>query len=324
MGLPCLNPVGTHAHELSMVTSALYPHIDQNKYSLPLTQIIGHYLYYELVWKKTGGASPMLPDTLGTRAFMKAANLIKINVPVKAADGSVVKNADGSIVIEPKKYIDVVQLARQDSGKLPDFKQNMIEFGYFTPEGASKVVGGMPNSMMASEIDTTDSLLQAFKNGYNSFGAGGFFGDSIKVWGNPNEKSNSMAVKAVRVVYEDNTERDYSSIVYIRKNGNTITGYPIKIGDPDTLLEPTVKEGKLSLDKNLTSAELAGVKGYAARVRAAAVNPALIDSTGAPAPADGIHIDTIFNIEHGIIEEGIASLRGGRIGGNSILNWLFN
>jgi hypothetical protein len=291
MGLPCLTPIGTHAHELSMVSSALFPHIDQNKYNLPITQIIGHYLYYELVWKKTRGLSPMLPDTLGTRAFMKAANLIKINVSER-----------------PTKFIDVIQIARQDSGKLSHFKQNMIEFGFLNHDGSSKMVGGVPTSMMASEIDTSKSLLEALNNGYACFGAGGFFGDSEKVWSNPDKKSNSMAVKAVRVMYEDNSLNNYKSIPYMIRNGNVITGYPIKIGDPDERLLGVLKEGKLSLDKNLPNETLTAIKRYAETVRAKAVNP----NYDAPivAPAEGIHMDTLFNIESGIIPRGLDILRG--------------
>ncbi len=301
MGLPCLTPIGTHAHELSMVSSALFPHIDQNKYNLPITQIIGHYLYYELVWKKTGGLSPMLPDTLGTRAFMKAANLIKIDVSVK--------DAAGNNIVEPKKFIDVIQFARQDSGKLQHFKENMIEFGFFNPDGSSKLIGGVPTSMMASEIDTSDSLLEASNYGYACFGAGGFFGDSEKVWSNPNKKSNSMAVKAVRVTYEDSSSNNYDSIPYIIRNGNVITGYPVKIGDPDERLLEILKEGKLSLDKNLTSDKLNEIKRYAANVRAKAVNRNYDGSI--VAPVDGIHINTLFNIDSGLVSEGLANLRGG-------------
>ncbi len=290
MGLPCLTPIGTHAHELSMVTSALFPHIDQNKYNLPITQIIGHYLYYELVWKKTGGLSPMLPDTLGTRAFMKAANLIKINVSKT----------------ETKKFIDIIQFARQDSGKLPHFKENMIEFGFLNPDESSKMVGGVPTSMMASEIDTSKSLLEASNIGYACFGAGGFFGDSEKVWSNPDKKSNSMAVKAVRVMYEDTSSNNYASIPYMVRNENVITGYPVKIGDPDERLLTQLKEGKLSLDKNLTNAKLSEIKRYAANVRAKAVN--LNYEPPIMAPVDGINIDTLFNIDRGIVPGGLANL----------------
>ena len=274
MGLPCLNPVGTHAHELSMVTSVLFAKLDQNKFSVPVTQAIGHYLYYELVWKKTGGPMPMLPDTLGTRAFMKAANLITIEI-------------DGV----QHKLIDLIQSARQDSGKLPDFKDNMREFGY---------VGGM----MASEIDSTKALINAFKLGYGTFGAGGFFGDSEKVWGNPEAKSNSMAVKAVRVEYTDSSLTSYWGIPYMKRswlNWYKITGYPIKIGDPEERLSATLKEGKLSLDKNLPKQVLNAIKAWAANVRAKAVDSRLISADGQLAPETGIPLSTLFTKETGLV-----------------------
>lgn len=289
MGFPCLNPVGTHAHELSMVLSVLYPHLDQNKFNVPITQIIGHYLYYELVWKKTRGPMPMLPDTLGTRAFMKAANLITIEI-------------DGI----QHKFLDVIQSGRQDSGKLMDFLRNMIEFGYFNTDGSSKIIAGVLNSMMASEIDSTQALMNAFKAGYGTFGAGGFFGDSEKVWGNPEAKSNSMAVKAVRVSYKDNSLTSYWGIPYMKRNWwnwYEITGYPIKIGDPEERLGATLKEGKLSLDKNLSESVLKSIKAWAANVRAKAVNPRLIDTDGKFAPQSGIPLSTLFSNETGIVRE---------------------
>jgi len=163
--------------------------------------------------------------------------------------------------------------------------------------------------MMASEIDTSKSLLEALDNGYACFGAGGFFGDSEKVWSNPDKKSNSMAVKAVRVMYEDTSANNYNQIPYMIRNGNLITGYPVKIGDPDDRLERNLKEGKLSLDKNLTNDKLNEIKRYAANVRAKAVNRNYDGSI--VAPVDGIHINTLFNIDSGLVSEGLANLRGG-------------
>jgi hypothetical protein len=76
---------------------------------------------------------------------------------------------------------------------------------------------------MASEIDTTDKLFEANKDGYNSFGAGGFFGDSVKVWGE-SVNSNSMAVKAVKVTYgTDARTYNFSGLPYIEYID--ITGY---------------------------------------------------------------------------------------------------
>jgi len=241
LGLPCLNPSGTHAHELSMVTSVLYPQLDQNDQHLPLTQIIGHYLYSELTQKKTTGPMPMLPDTLGTRAFMKAATYVTL--------------PDG------QSFLSLINSARQDSGKLKDFKTNMATFGY-------------SGSMMASEIDDTSTLLEAAEMGYATFGAGGFFGDSEKVWGDKKASSNSMAVKAVRVMYKS---EPINGIPYIQNLGNNmVVGYPIKIGDPADAFDPKLAEGKLSLDKNLDPSLLEPIKRYAETVRVEATTTPLV------------------------------------------------
>lgn len=261
LGLPCLNPAGTHAHELSMVASVLFPQLDQNDQHLPLTQIVGHYLYSKLTWEKTGkaGPMPMLPDTLGTRAFMKAANYVKLE--------------DGN------PFISLISSARQDSGKLKDFKANMAEYGY---------KGGM----MASEIDDTSTLLEAAEQGYASFGAGGFFGDSEKVWGNKDASSNSMAVKAVRVMYNNAGGKSVNTIPYMRnlENGFVI-GYPVKIGDPADAKKPQLADGKLSLDKNLSEAELESIKKYAETVRVYAKEVPEVTGTKS--------ITDIFRIESG-------------------------
>ena len=129
LGLKCLRPVGTHAHEMSMVTSILFYNIDSVSGGIPFTQVICHYLYKKLVNSKTGGPMPMLPDTLGTRAFMKAAL---------------------SVIMENDKlFLSEITSARQDSGKLEDFLKNMDEFKF-------------TGSVMASEIDTVATLYEAF------------------------------------------------------------------------------------------------------------------------------------------------------------------
>jgi hypothetical protein len=292
IGLPCLAPAGTHAHELSMVTSVLFPHVDQNLQHLPLTQIIGHYLYYELVWKKTGGLMAMLPDTLGTRAFMKAANYVTI------------PKADGG----RQRFLDIIQTARQDSGKLKNFIRNMKDFGY-TNDGTS---AGTVKAMMASEIDDTEKLLEAAQLDYATFGAGGFFGDAEKVWGNPKASSNSMAVKAVRVKYVADTERDYSTIGYMRRVGDVVVGfptkvmgYPVKIGDQEDFDHPRLAEGKLSLDKNLPIAELAPIKAYAELVRVSAQNRAVAGTK---------NLETFFTVDGGVNY-------GGLVGGGETNSW---
>ena len=266
MGLPCLNPSGTHAHELSMVTSVLFPQVDQNEFHIPVTQVIGHYLYSELVWKKMGkkGPMPMLPDTLGSRGFMRAAKYLTI--------------PDESGKQQP--FLNIISSARQDSGDLSDFAENMKDFGY-------------TGSKMASEIDTTGTLLEAAELGYNSFGAGGFFGDSEKVWGNKDASSNSMAVKAVRVMYKDDGKFSIDGIPYIKNEGEMITGYPVKIGDPAERSKPQLAEGKLSLDKNLPVEILEKIKTYAETVR--------VSSAAAAKDIGQKALSSIITIERGLV-----------------------
>jgi len=293
LGLPCLNPAGTHAHELSMVTSVLFPQLDNNPMCLPLTQVVGHYLYYMLVHMPQVAALPAgvpfpmaaLPDTLGTRAFMKAAKYVMV---------------DG----EP--FLNKIGTARQDSGKLEDFVANMKDFGY-------------AKGMMASEIDDTKTLLEAAQLKYPTFGAGGFFGDSEKVWGDKNASSNSMAVKAVRVVYPKMIGLEINDIKYMSllKDGRLL-GYPVKIGDPtDGRAKPQLAEGKLSVDKSLNSAKIKDIKEYAGRVRVGAAtgitgyvqDPA---NNCMEAPAEGKDIAAIFNVETGPV-----ATSGGRRSQNS-------
>ncbi len=251
LGLSCLKPVGTHAHELSMVISILFPYFDKNKFFLPLTQIIGHYLYRQLSAAPRPTPAgvvlfPMLPDTLGTAAFMKAANWVKF---------------DG------ESFIKKINSARQDSGKLENFLTLMEEWGYLLGK-------------MASEIDDAETLLNAMILGYTTSGAGGFFGDSVKVW-NPDKKYHppSMAVKAVKVEYcvpeaEEQLYRElYFPHINITYNGDRtyhVKGFPIKVGDPENMENAALAEGKLSLDKTLPADLIEAIKCWVSyrRVRA--------------------------------------------------------
>ena len=76
---PSLVPAlaGTHAHELSMVLSSVYGHLDDEA-GVPLSQILGHALYFyrsrpqgDVRDPTRKALMPMLSDTLGTRAFMR-------------------------------------------------------------------------------------------------------------------------------------------------------------------------------------------------------------------------------------------------------------
>lgn len=159
------NPVGTHAHELSMVFSAMLSNYDNN---LVLSQLISHYAYYFYAANKS--KIPMLPDTLGTEAYMEAATKIKIN---------------------NTPFFDlIISSARQDSGDVNKFINILYKYDR----------NNIP--VMASEIDNKQTLESVSQiQEYKSFGAGGFFGDSEKV----HDKSDniSMAVKVIRV-YKEN------------------------------------------------------------------------------------------------------------------------
>jgi nicotinic acid phosphoribosyltransferase len=201
-----INPVGTHAHELSMVMSQLFPELD--RYNIPLTQILGHYLYFKLCNIRQGRPMkiPMLPDTLGTPSFMVAA-----------------KNID----IGGESFLSkCIVAARQDSGSLEGFVKVMDSFECKVP-------------IMASEIDNRETFDKALtlrspvdgRFPYANFGAGGFFGDSPKVWGY-GEFYLSMAVKPVRVFVGGRT------------------GYPVKLGDSDYTKSQSTP-GKISIDGTL-------------------------------------------------------------------------
>ena len=252
LNLPCHNAVGTHAHELSMVNSVLFADTDFDK--IPNSQVISHYLYYLLTFKKTGGMMPMLPDTLGTRPFLLAASR--------------------AVMQDQTTFLHTITSARQDSGKLPVFIQNMKDFGYLNPDGTSIVRSVPPpnkTTLMASEIDTTGTLLEATELGYHYFGAGGFYGDSIKVWDDKSISSNSMAVKAVRVSFRPSENQmdileEYPNPI-IRLHEGIVTGYPVKIGDSVPGQEGIIAQGKLSIDRNLESGRFDAIKDFAATIR---------------------------------------------------------
>lgn len=281
LNLPCLNPAGTNAHELRMVTQILYPEID-NKYGtedlkvLPLTQVLVDHLYKKCVYDKVsaGGPAPMpmLPDTLGTRAYLKAATFVSVDAEHKTP------------------YLTLITSARQDSGGLQDFIDNIAEFGY-------------KGSKMASEIDTSADLLKAATLNYEQFGAGGFFGDSEKVWSVDTEApSNSMAVKAVRVSYA--AAKLATNIPYITFADGKVTGYPLKIGDPKGRFE-TGLTSKLSIDKNKADL-IDAIKKYANKVRELASKK---EEESPTVPT--LSIDDLME------EAGIASAEGGRRRGRS-------
>jgi hypothetical protein len=235
-----LNFVGTHAHELSMVLSVLYHELDVNPLKLPFSQVLGHYLYEELVRKKTLGPLPMLSDTLGTPAFVLAASILLLNNCV---------------------FLSFVNSARQDSGDLVDFENILDLIGY-------------TGTCMASEIDDTATLLKAsLLTKFKTFGAGGYFGDSNKVF----SKSGiniSMAVKVVSVVcdYDDVPLQSLPPNITFNTNedgGIVCMGYPIKTGDSSNVTDVVGRQeiSKFSADKTLPDDKLIAMKKYAITTR---------------------------------------------------------
>jgi nicotinic acid phosphoribosyltransferase len=238
--------VGTHAHELSMVLSVLYHELDVNPLQLPFSQVLGHYLYEELVRKKTLGPLPMLSDTLGTPAFVLAASLL-------LKDNYV--------------FLSFVNSARQDSGDLVDFGTILDKIGY-------------NGSYMASEIDDTATLLKSsLLQKFTTFGAGGFFGDSNKVF-DKDGVNISMAVKAVFVECTYNQEpipvAQRPLNITIKTVGDTTTckGYPVKTGDPTNVNDVAGRQqiSKFSADKLLSTDTLIKMRDDAIAVRENATN----------------------------------------------------
>ena len=175
--------VGTHAHEMSMVYGCLLGDYD-NQTNTSLSQIFSHMLYYKYGGNPVSKFMTILPDTIGTNAFLKAANLISIPEDIMTS-----KN------LTSNRILDNVMLVRQDSGKMDGFIRILQESVH---DPVTKF------SIMASEIDTVDDLKKAAILGYKSIGAGGFFGDRDANGLLNNElpkkiRTNSMAVKVLRV-----------------------------------------------------------------------------------------------------------------------------
>jgi len=229
LGMPkIVPPVGTHAHELSMVYMCLYPELDQNPERILFSQVLAHYKYYRLVHQGFGGPMPMLPDTLGTHAFMKAAENTIVTTMLNG-------------VPQPHQcgFLTCLNSARQDSGLIEDFRKTLDEYPDYK--------GGM----MASEISSRADLMKAKDEGYTSFGAGGFMGDSEIVWRvttGSDKFGVSMAVKPARV--------------YV--NGVRTTVQPVKLGDGDS--------GKATCDTTLPKEIQESILGNANRVKQSAID----------------------------------------------------
>jgi len=225
-----LPPVGTHAHELSMVISALIPQVDKN---YPLTQIIGHYLYYYT--SPEGSPSPMLPDTLSTPAFLEIASLI---------------NVKDKITLMERPFLSVINSARQDSGTMEDFAKILKTY-----KPSINKDHDFTNNIMASEIENTEDLRTAFNHPqYKSFGAGGFFGDSEKAW-YTNTENISMAVKAVRVYLDQKIAfEDTKFETYPAKTGNSNSNSKLEVNTLLNSVKYKAQVNKAKFKRNATYA----------------------------------------------------------------------
>jgi nicotinic acid phosphoribosyltransferase len=198
-------PVGTHAHELTMVFASLFPQLDQ--LGAPFSQALSHWLYYTLVHKGHPVPMPMLPDTLGSEACL-----------IALASCWVQKMENGAQTGELVRLLSLIGSARQDSGKLEAFKAHM-DLYKSSREGLMNPILGM----MASEIDDKCSMKTAHSLGYKTYGTGGYKGDSEKPWPTTDGRfSASMAVKAVRVFLGSDQQKP-----------------SIKLGDGDDTLKIT-------------------------------------------------------------------------------------
>lgn len=228
MNLPCVIPVGTHGHEMQMIAAGVFAHLDQQT-GIPISQTIAHALFYQKVCKKSPTPMIALTDTYLSKAFFRMLKNVTLNkVPL----------------------VNIISSFRQDSGKMHDYVDIMRESGIEKP-------------VMASEIDSVYSLLLAnLLDEYKSFGAGGFFGKSSKVY--RNGTNPSIATKVIEVRFNKHADVDisiYEQIPNAKIDGNTIIYYPIKCGDPDSYasngmpIRSSTSMTKLSISKALSPIE---------------------------------------------------------------------
>jgi nicotinic acid phosphoribosyltransferase len=215
-------PSGTHAHELSMTLAVLYPELDDSTTGFVGSQILGHLLYKYLCAGTT--PTPMLTDTVGTGNFLKTALILndyKTGKPALCSFAS----------------------ARQDSGKLEDYKEIMTKYVEKadckkpSPDDPNIMIRAQPG-LMASEIDSYEDFEKAITTGYALSGVGGALGDSEKiisdkVFGGKFDATKHFAASmAVKVAY-----------VWA---GNDKKGYTLKTGDG---------EGKITIDTNASETD---------------------------------------------------------------------
>lgn len=138
-------PMGTHAHELSMLLGGM----GLGKYG----QIVGHLGYFFTHIYGTEIPFLALPDTFGTECFLEVGKRIFVKLP------------NGQVV----PFLSLIKGFRQDSGSISEF----VEL----------VRSVIPNAkVLASEIGSLADLEEAVSAGCFALGTGGFCGDSEKAF----------------------------------------------------------------------------------------------------------------------------------------------
>lgn len=138
-------PMGTHAHELSMLLGGM----GWGKYG----QIVGHLGYFLTHIYGTKTPFLALPDTFGTKCFLDVAKRIYVKLP------------NGDVV----PFLSLIDGFRQDSGSISEF--------------VKLVRSVLPTAkVLASEIGSPTDLEEAVSAGCFALGKGGFCGDSEKAF----------------------------------------------------------------------------------------------------------------------------------------------
>ena len=138
-------PMGTHAHELSMLLGGM----GFGKYG----QIVGHLGYFLTHIYGTSVPFLALPDTFGTKCFLEVGKRIFVKLP------------NGQEV----PFLSLIKGFRQDSGSISEF----VEL----------VRSVIPDAkVLASEIGSLADLEEAVRAGCFALGKGGFCGDSEKAF----------------------------------------------------------------------------------------------------------------------------------------------
>jgi nicotinic acid phosphoribosyltransferase len=177
--------VGTHAHELSMVLSAVLGEVDANV-GVPLSQVVGHLMYLDYSSKTPTTAA--LPDTLGVKAFVNTA------LPLVHPPTTVTKQR---VDVAGVPVLELFSRIRQDSGSLEAFEKTWKDGLIDLAAHRHPAVPVRTPGFMASEISGWANVVEARDAGYLFTGAGGFYGDSLSAWGQG--PSVSVATKAVKV-----------------------------------------------------------------------------------------------------------------------------